>query len=510
MSSMKFRLVLSISAIALASSKSSSSNGSVSGDSRFAGLDSPSGHSSAGDKSSLAASGQFMSSETSSSDINGKREDYSKSEQRKAFKDFIARFGKKYVTEEERLKRFGFFCSNYDRIQEENAKGHSYTLGITQFADLTVEEFANRFSLPKRSYELQQKDLWGDLPKLQPVGSARLTSLPSSVDWRRHGAVTGVQNQGECGACWSFAATGAIEGAWKIAGGNLMPLSQQQFVDCAGGKWGNEGCKGGAPEYAFRFAKYQGVCSLQSYAYEARSSGTCQDCNVVVPAGGVMGFTQVEANDEEALMEAVSKGPVAVSINGQALPFQLYTGGILSAQCSDQIDHGVLLVGYGTDDGKDYWLVKNSWGLEWGEDGYIRVERGSGGAGECGILTQSSYPVLNPAKVIPGTFYIDPGTAAVIALFVLTFGIIFCILKKNIYSCCCFCCRRRRDVPLLQPTPSITTHYAQNPWVQPRPDQALRSVQTQAPPQSRTLQISGTETSATGVRSGNSRASRLL
>jgi len=302
--------------------------------------------------------------------------------------------------EAEKAARFATFAANYARVHAENAKGHGYKLGINEFADMTQEEFATtRLGLRPSLGDKR----WGKLPHL---GKHVRTSkeLPESVDWREKGAVQQVKNQGSCGSCWAFSSTAAMEGAWQIATGKLVSLSEQQLVDCSQ-KQGNEGCHGGLMDNAFGYEEGVGVCSEDSYPYKGKD-GTCSasTCQPAIPKGGIVGFKDVEADDEEALMDAVAQQPVSVAIEADQTAFQFYEGGVLDAECGTQLDHGVIVVGYGVEDGKKYWLVRNSWGSDWGEDGYIKLLRGKatdGKAGECGILTQPSYPVVN-GKVAPG------------------------------------------------------------------------------------------------------------
>jgi len=218
-------------------------------------------------------------------------------------------------------------------------------------------------------------------------------SLPSSVDWVSRGAVTPVKDQGQCGSCWSFSTTGSLEGALKLATGQLTSLSEQQLVDCSKQ---NSGCNGGLMDYAFAFEKTADVCTEASYPYTARD-GSCHEsgCTVGIPRGGVTGYHDVTVNDENALMEAVAQQPVSIAIEADQYSFQSYTGGVLTKSCGSRLDHGVLLVGYGTDAGKDYWKVKNSWGASWGEQGYVRLERGLSGAGQCGLKSAASYPLVS-------------------------------------------------------------------------------------------------------------------
>jgi len=239
--------------------------------------------------------------------------------------------------------------------------------------------------------------LWQGMPHLG-TDSYSGKALPSSVDWVSSGAVTAPKNQGQCGSCWTFSTTGALEGALKIATGKLVSLSEQQFVDCSH-EGGNNGCNGGSMDSAFSFSEANAVCTEDSYPYKA-AAGTCaaSNCTAGIAKGKVIGFKDVPPRDLDALMEAVSKQPVSVAIEADQMAFQLYKNGILSKECGSKLDHGVLLVGYGTENGTDYWKVKNSWGASWGEQGYIRMQRGLSLDGECGIKLGATYPVVASAS----------------------------------------------------------------------------------------------------------------
>ena len=173
-----------------------------------------------------------------------------------------------------------------------------------------------------------------------------------------------------------------------------MSLSEQQFVEC---DTTSSGCNGCLMDYAFAFAEQNAICTEKSYRYTA-SDGTCDTsrCTVSIPQGGVVGYTDVSRDNEQALMSAVAQQPVSIAIEADQASFQLYSSGVLTASCGTRLDHGVLAVGYGTDAGSDYWKVKNSWGTSWGEHGYVRLSRGSSHEEECGILSgPTSFPVVS-------------------------------------------------------------------------------------------------------------------
>jgi len=170
-----------------------------------------------------------------------------------------------------------------------------------------------------------------------------------------------VKNQGQCGSCWSFSATGSLEGAWQIATGSLVSVSEQQLVDCSKPE-GDQGCSGGLMDNAFKYMEQAGMCTEESYPYLAKAQRKCKakKCKVGIPKGSVVGYKDVDPDDEEAMMEAVAKGPVSIAIEADKTVFQLYKKGVLTQTCGENLDHGVLVVGYGEMDGQKYWKVKNS------------------------------------------------------------------------------------------------------------------------------------------------------
>jgi len=289
-----------------------------------------------------------------------------------------------YPRKAEHDYRFEIFKDNMEEIKRHNAEGHTWTKGITQFADMTGDEFKAHLSC-----------LLGEKPEFTDVFDAPEDYSPkaSGVDWVTHGAVTPVKNQGSCGSCWAFSTTGAIEGACQISTGTLTSLAEQDLVDCDST---DAGCNGGLMDYAFEFVQENGgICSEEEYQYVARRHYECEE-HSCTKYGKISGYTDVRSRSTSALEAAIDQQPVSIAIEADQGTFQLYTGGVLTASgCGSQLDHGVLAVGYGTENGVDYWKVKNSWGGSWGEGGYIRLCRNcgmNGGAGQCGLLSQPSFP----------------------------------------------------------------------------------------------------------------------
>jgi C1A family cysteine protease len=246
---------------------------------------------------------------------------------------------------------------------------------------MTKDEFKMRLG-----YKAALKNSKGDYVKLADAAA-------DAVDWRTLNAVTGVKDQGQCGSCWAFSATGSIEGAYAIKNKNLVSFSEQQLVDCSTDE-GNMGCNGGLMDYAFTYVESAKLETESDYPYTAQDG----DCDYSASKGKVelKGFKDVTPNSPSQLQAAVALGPVSVAIEADTSVFQSYSSGIISSTgCGTQLDHGVLVVGYGTDAGKDFWILKNSWGTQWGEKGFFRVARSSKtGPGICGLQMQPSYPTL--------------------------------------------------------------------------------------------------------------------
>ena len=302
------------------------------------------------------------------------------------FKKFQGRFNKFYDTIEELETRFDIFRSNLrDIILHNLDNSQNFTMNINQFTDLTPIEFKEQFT-------------GGLKVEVGSYGCATFTSsasgAPVSIDWRKKNAVTSVKDQGQCGSCWTFSSTGASEGAWAIATGDLIDLSEEQLVECATGvQYGSHGCSGGQMEGAFKYLIQNGQCALSSYPYTSGNgkSGSCKSCSEIAHFSSC---SDVKPNDQISLKGAVAKQPVAVAIEADTRYFQSYAGGILdSASCGTNLDHGVLIVGYGEENGEKYWILKNSWGSSWGEQGYFRILRtdSTNDPGICGVAMDPSF-----------------------------------------------------------------------------------------------------------------------
>ena len=257
-------------------------------------------------------------------------------------------------------------------------------MALNQFADLDNAEFKSLYTGFNRKEQVTS-ECKGKIDVLP--------NPPKSVDWQDKGAVGAIRNQGSCGSCWAFSTCGALEGLAAINTGTIPTFSPQQLVDCAGGPYENEGCNGGDMSAAFWYVIDNGITEDSLYPYKAKD----QKCAYTpsMKKYSISGCAAVPANKTKALESAVVKQPVSIAVEADTLQFQFYRTGVFSGKCGTDLDHGIVLAGYGTQDGKDYWECKNSWGATWGMNGYILIlKTDDDGPGQCGIMMDNSVPLV--------------------------------------------------------------------------------------------------------------------
>jgi len=336
------------------------------------------------------------------------------------FAQFKEQYGKIYKTRSEHQMRFDIFQANLKKIEEHNKSGASWKKGINQFSDLTEAEFEaiyvggyKRLPIPSGNFTIKSKPA---------------KDLPAEVDWRKQGVITDVKNQGQCGSCWAFCTTEMIESYAGIATGSTPELSSQQVTSCTPNPLscgGTGGCMGSIAQLGYTYIQLFGHVTEEDYPYTSGTTTETGDCMYdfmnTAPAIGITGYNVLPSNDQDAVLTHLAEvGPLAVSV--YASGWGSYSSGVYDGCDFDAniaMNHAVQLVGYGTDASEgDYWIVRNSWGSRWGEDGYIRLQRQStaqcgtdstpmdgsacvGGpgndeqhvCGQCGILFDSSYPL---------------------------------------------------------------------------------------------------------------------
>jgi len=311
-------------------------------------------------------------------------------EYQSSFGAWMRSFQKSYGAEEFQ-PRYLAFKDNMDFVEKWNSEGHSSEVGLNKFADLTNEEYRSIYLGTK----VDEAKMIRRLAVAAALPQPNIVNAPVSIDWRTNGSVTPVKDQGQCGSCWSFSTTGSVEGQHQLKTGNLVSLSEQNLMDCSTAQ-GNQGCNGGLMDDAFKYIiSNNGIDTEASYPYTEKD-GTCH-YSAANRGATISSYKDVTAGSEAALLDAsATVGPISVAIDASKASFQLYTKGVYHALlCSaTRLDHGVLVVGYGVDsDNNDaYWLVKNSWGGDWGQQGYIWMSRNRNN--NCGIATSASYPIV--------------------------------------------------------------------------------------------------------------------
>ena len=299
------------------------------------------------------------------------------------------RTNNKFYTGDEYQFRLGIFLSNVRYFREYNRRsGLTFRLGVNKFSCHTFTEYKSLLGVLERSNSRSSQKVRYPSQKVSKLPKA----IPDFIDWREQGLVNPVRDQGSCGSCWAFSAVAASESAYSLSSGSLLQFSEQNFVDCAS----CYGCNGGFADSALYYAisdQNGQFNSEKDYPYTA-VNGVCSfDSKKAV--GKITKLISVEWKDEIDLKEKVaSYGVASVSISAGNVPFMSYTGGILdNDQCQplSAVDHAVAAVGYGTEDGIDYWIVRNSWGMSWGEDGYVRMIRNKDN--QCHIASQAFVAV---------------------------------------------------------------------------------------------------------------------
>jgi len=304
------------------------------------------------------------------------------------FQDFQNTFNKKYDSVDEKHFRFAIFEKNFYEIIKHNLNPYrNFSMGLNQFADISVDEFKEKYI---HGYKT---------PALKGSGCKPFTTYPnkadpSAVDWTENHVVNPIRDQGQCGSCWAFATTANAESVWAISKGELYDLSEQFLVDCASGiGYFNQGCNGGQPDSALKYMINNGQYLESVYPYTA----TTDKCKTYASHIDIKFSScyDVTPNNQAILQAAVTQNPVVIAIEADTRYFQFYSSGILtdSIKCGTDLDHAVEIVGYGTENGIDYWKVRNSWGESWGESGYVKIEKSSStnDPGVCGIAMEPSF-----------------------------------------------------------------------------------------------------------------------
>lgn len=302
--------------------------------------------------------------------------------------EWVLAFDRTYENPWEREARFEIFKDNLRFIEEHNnpKNNYTYTLGLNAFADLSHEEYQAKYVFPRTDDNSLSQDGSGEDFEEEEPTDADLGNLPDSVDWRLTGAVSAVINQQTCGSCWAWAAAGAVEGFHQIQTGEMIRVSAQQLLDCS---WRTSDCGGGYERHAYQYiVNNKGVDSLENYPYKAEQGDCKRDSAKLVT---IKGWRNVLGMHGDELQRAVARQPVSIVLGATGRDFQLYDRGVFTGSCSGT-NHVMVIVGYGSENAQDYWLLKNTWGFGWGDDGYIKIDRNAKRIGACRLTGRAIYP----------------------------------------------------------------------------------------------------------------------
>lgn len=301
------------------------------------------------------------------------------------FQEFVTTYNKVYKSQSEYDERQSIFCANQQFIEQHNSRnGVNFKLDVNEFADLTDKEFEYLYT-----NKIEHNDLLDSNSNVDTTVYGG--KLPKEFDWVAQGHVSPVKNQGPCGSCWSFSTTGVIESHLSIYKNESVLLSEQELVDCSW-LYGNIGCGGGMPSRAMRYVKKFGLSTEDEYPYDAKNHLCKTMTHHYTEKYTISGFNSVEPFNETRLVEVLANvGPISVALDASSKEFRFYKSGVMDS-CGIQLNHAVLLVGYGEEDGQEYFKIKNSWGETYGDNGYIKISRNKHYMGTCGVASIPVYP----------------------------------------------------------------------------------------------------------------------
>ena len=294
----------------------------------------------------------------------------------KLFASYVAKYNKSYGTVEEYMFRQKMFANNHAEIERHNSLNNSATLGHNFMSDWTEEEYNTMLGYMPATIDAE------------PVVLENV-EIPATVDWRSLASMKVVKNQGQCGSCWAFSTIGSVESHTEIMNGEYHSLSEQQLVDCSPYTLG---CEGGNYFFAFDYLHQKGSESETAYPYKAADDNCVYDASKVVNKH-VSSYNFVTPFDTAQLRAHIAQGPVSIAIEADQMVFQFYTTGVIDIKdCGTSLDHAVLAIGYGTEDGKDYILVRNSWGPTWGDHGTVKLAHDDKNVA-CGASTEPAFVI---------------------------------------------------------------------------------------------------------------------